>query len=194
LSTDGSYAERLARVTVPPELALVSSFVNTLDVESGADEIARPEGLATWLREQRLILRETAVGGEDVARASGLREAVRQHLVANNGGMLDPSAADALEGQARRSLLGVELRGGHARLVAGADGVDGALGSILAAVATAMLEGTWPRLKACAADTCRWAFVDRSNNQSRHWCTMRVCGNREKVRAYRARQASPPFR
>jgi predicted RNA-binding Zn ribbon-like protein len=32
------------------------------------------------------------------------------------------------------------------------------------------------------------AFHDTSKNQSRQWCSMRVCGNRQKTRAYRRRQ------
>ncbi len=52
-------------------------------------------------------------------------------------------------------------------------------------------EGTWSRLKACAAEDCQFAFYDHSKNRSGHWCTMAECGNRAKVRSYRARQAPP---
>jgi predicted RNA-binding Zn ribbon-like protein len=52
----------------------------------------------------------------------------------------------------------------------------------------AQADGTWPRLKACPADACGWAFYDRSRNHSRTWCDMSVCGNRAKARSYRARQ------
>ncbi len=40
----------------------------------------------------------------------------------------------------------------------------------------------------CSSDTCQWAFYDRSKNRSGRWCSMQVCGNRTKTRAYRARQ------
>ncbi len=50
-----------------------------------------------------------------------------------------------------------------------------------------MAEGNWPRLKVCREDTCAWAFYDRSKNRSGAWCSMAVCGNRTKARAYRAR-------
>jgi predicted RNA-binding Zn ribbon-like protein len=42
------------------------------------------------------------------------------------------------------------------------------------------------RLRACASDTCGWLFIDESKNQSRKWCSMRDCGNRAKVRRFRA--------
>ena len=48
----------------------------------------------------------------------------------------------------------------------------------------------WPRLKACRADDCHWAFFDEARNRSRAWCDMKVCGNRQKVHRYRARHAA----
>ena len=59
---------------------------------------------------------------------------------------------------------------------------------IVAIVYEAMVDGTWERLKACPADDCHWAFYDHSKNRSGTWCTMDVCGNRAKVRAYRERR------
>jgi predicted RNA-binding Zn ribbon-like protein len=44
-------------------------------------------------------------------------------------------------------------------------------------------------LKACPWHTCHWAFYDHTKNSGGVWCTMEVCGNRAKVKAYRERQA-----
>jgi predicted RNA-binding Zn ribbon-like protein len=52
-----------------------------------------------------------------------------------------------------------------------------------------MADATWERMKACRADDCRWAYLDTARNRSRAWCSMRVCGNRAKVQAYRERHA-----
>jgi predicted RNA-binding Zn ribbon-like protein len=49
-----------------------------------------------------------------------------------------------------------------------------------------MLDGTWERLKACR--NCRWSFYDYSPNRSGTWCSMQLCGNRRKTRAYRKRK------
>lgn len=38
------------------------------------------------------------------------------------------------------------------------------------------------RVKECASSTCEWLFLDTSKNNSRRWCRMDVCGNREKGR------------
>jgi len=39
-------------------------------------------------------------------------------------------------------------------------------------------------IRACAAERCRWLFVDTSRNHKRRWCDMRVCGNRAKARKF----------
>ena len=43
-------------------------------------------------------------------------------------------------------------------------------------------------IRECGEPTCRWLFLDLSKNHSRRWCDMRICGNRTKVRRFRARQ------
>ena len=44
------------------------------------------------------------------------------------------------------------------------------------------------RIHECAADDCRWLFVDTSKNKSRRWCDMKSCGNRAKVRSFYERR------
>ena len=73
------------------------------------------------------------------------------------------------------------------RLEPAASGVDQGLGRLLEIVFRSMSAGDWERLKACGEHSCQWAFFDLSKNRSGHWCTMSVCGNRAKARAYRER-------
>jgi predicted RNA-binding Zn ribbon-like protein len=47
--------------------------------------------------------------------------------------------------------------------------------------------GPVDRLKICGAGDCGWVFLDTSRNNSRRWCVMEDCGNREKARRYYAR-------
>jgi hypothetical protein len=44
------------------------------------------------------------------------------------------------------------------------------------------------RVRACGNRRCGWLFVDRSANGRRRWCDPRACGNRMKVRRFRARR------
>ncbi|MCC6224021.1 MAG: CGNR zinc finger domain-containing protein [Thermoleophilia bacterium] len=176
--------------TAPGRLELVRAFVNTLDVESGEDVLAPPGAVAAWLAAHDLLAPGAAAGAAATRRALDVREALRALLVANNGGVRDAAAAVVLEAAAGRARLALRFRpDGSAGLEPAAGGVDGALGRLLAAVADAMAAGTWERLKACRAEGCRWAFYDRARNRSRAWCSMAVCGNRAKARAYRARAA-----
>lgn len=46
-----------------------------------------------------------------------------------------------------------------------------------------------PRVRQCArSDGCDWLFVDTSKNQSRRWCSMNLCGSRDKMRRYYQRK------
>jgi predicted RNA-binding Zn ribbon-like protein len=173
----------------PGELERVRDFVNTLDVESGADALSSPEALRAWLHGRGLAPGRSATRADLVA-ARRLREAIRALLLENNGLSVRKEAALTLNRAAARA--GVSLRfdsGGRVRLEPAARGVDAALGRLVAVAASAMVDGTWARLKACRADDCHWAFYDRARNHSRHWCSMAVCGNRTKARTYRQRHA-----
>ena len=174
----------------PGSLGLVQDFVNTRELDPERDEIDTPEALGEWL-EQRGLLDGGRVSRADHERSLELREALRRLLLANNGGA--PDAADlALLGRlAATSGLGPRfLAGARVALEPAASGVAGALGRLVAAVAEAMSEGTWSRLKVCADQGCLWAFYDRSRNRSGHWCSMEVCGNRAKARMFRRRRRS----
>jgi predicted RNA-binding Zn ribbon-like protein len=181
------------RQPAPGDLELIRSFVNTLDVEDGTDDVGTPEALAAWLAANDLLPSRGKASAAEHRRALALREAFREVLLGHHGGYdTDPGAVATLESTARRARL--EVRFGDdatARPEPASDGVDGALGRLLAIVAEAQRDGTWQRLKSCPADTCRWAFYDRSRNRSAVWCNMAVCGNRNKVRNYRERHTQP---
>jgi predicted RNA-binding Zn ribbon-like protein len=44
------------------------------------------------------------------------------------------------------------------------------------------------RVRECASDACPALFLDLSRNRSRRWCSMDLCGSREKARAYYRRR------
>jgi predicted RNA-binding Zn ribbon-like protein len=173
----------------PGELALVQRFVNTADLEDRTDALSDPSGLADWMREAGLAAAEADFDEADRVRVIEFREALRLLLLSHNGAELDTGTVRTLESAARDAHVQVTFApDGAARLEPALGGANGVLGRLLAIIARAEAEGTWPRLKACPSDTCMWAFYDRSRNRSRTWCTMSVCGNRAKARSYRARQ------
>lgn len=66
---------------------------------------------------------------------------------------------------------------------------DTYLGECLALVFTSGLTGELDRLKVCRNQDCRWVFYDRSPAQNSVWCSMDLCGARQKMRTYRSRHA-----
>jgi predicted RNA-binding Zn ribbon-like protein len=172
----------------PGQLELVRGFLNTHDVEDGVDDLATPAQLGAWLAEHGLLTDGGTPDRGDVRRAVRTREALRALTLANNGELPDPAAVGTLNEVAERTALVIRFEGdGDLTLAPRGSGPDAALGAILSIVFRSMAEGSWPRLKACRAHTCRWAFYDHSKNRSGTWCSMEVCGNRAKARAYRER-------
>ena len=179
------------REAAPGPLALVQAFVNTTASEGHLhwEAIGDPDSLRSWFTRRGLLAGGVPVEDADVGRAREIREALRALLAANNGREVPDAALATLNGAAERASLRVRFgENGPATPVPTSGGVDGALGGVLAAAYSAMGEGTWERLKACRNEGCAWAFYDRSKNRSGRWCSMGVCGNRTKTRAYRRRR------
>jgi predicted RNA-binding Zn ribbon-like protein len=177
------------REPAPGSLLLVQAFVNSVDTEHGPDLFEDALGLADWLDRRGL---GADVRPDDLATAREVREALRSLLHANNGAPPDPGAEAVLDRAARRARLASAF--GEAALVPRGDGVNAAIGHVLAAAFAAMLDGSWQRLKACPRELCGWAFYDRSSNASATWCSMRVCGGREKAGAYYRRRRAAAAR
>jgi predicted RNA-binding Zn ribbon-like protein len=164
------------REPAPGRLALVQAFVNSffdLDGEWGRDRFATPGHLAEWMAERGL--EPGRVRNADAARAVRSRDALRA-LIAGSQARI---ALDA--------VVGFDIEGGAIAPRAVGSGLPCLLGLVLAAAYEAQLDGTWARLKICPGPDCGWVFYDRSRNRSGHWCSMDVCGGREKARAYRRR-------
>jgi predicted RNA-binding Zn ribbon-like protein len=176
----------------PGELELVRSFINTRELDPDREEITGPEALGDWMSSRGIPVLEPPTA-TDVERAVSFREALRALALANSGRELD----DAALAELRAASAAAPLRAwvdpdGQMVIAPSCDGLDALIARILSAVSSAQETGEWPRLKACTSEECLWAFYDRSKNRSRHWCSMEVCGNRAKTRAYRAKRGGRP--
>jgi predicted RNA-binding Zn ribbon-like protein len=173
----------------PDEIELISSFVNTMEKNTTRPDtewLDSPDALRSWM-DTYGIPPGDAIASDDVTRAIEFREALRVLLLSNNGVELDDDAVRGLRDAADEGLIRVEIhKDGRALARPAAQGIPALFARLLAAVADSQCAGTWDRLKACAAEDCQWAFYDTSRNRSRTWCSMEVCGNRAKTRAYRA--------
>jgi predicted RNA-binding Zn ribbon-like protein len=168
-------------------LRLVQLFVNSVDREHGREWLPTPQVLAEWLGERGLAA-DAPVTAADLARAHRLRDSLRTLLRANNDGPVDAAAIADVNAAARRGGLELCLAAdGRVGIAVRGRGADAALARIVAVVFEAMLDGSWSRLKACRQ--CGWVFWDTSKNRSGSWCSMQLCGNRSKTRAYRRRRS-----
>ena len=182
-----------ARKDALEQLELVRSFVNTRHLDRHTEELGTTDSLREWLAERGLMDAAEPVSEGDLRRAHDVREGLRALLLANNGEPLDRAAVERLDRAASRAGLRPRFEpGSEPVLEPDASGVDGALARLLAYVTRAVVDGNWERLKACPLEGCLWAFYDRSKNRSRRWCSMDVCGNVAKARAYRQRHAAHP--
>jgi predicted RNA-binding Zn ribbon-like protein len=177
------------RPPAPAPLDAVEAFVNSRELQTGAETLTTPAELAGWLAGHGLAGDDLPVTSDELARAVALREALRALLAANNDGPTEPAAL----AEANRALLDAGpvvrfLPGGHVELGAGSPGVPGALGHLLGIAFAAMTDGTWSRLKACREPRCQRAFYDYARNRSGVWCAMATCGSRAKMRAYYQRR------
>ena len=153
----------------PEPLRQVQLFLNSIDVHNDV------EWLSDWLGPRGL--------GSEAERARELRESLRALVLVNNGLPAEPGSLDPVNHALARLPLRLDA---HGTLEVGS-GVD-ALDEVVAIALRAMLDGSWKRLKACR--TCHWSFYDYSPNRSATWCSMQICGNRAKTRAYRRRHSA----
>jgi predicted RNA-binding Zn ribbon-like protein len=202
LPVTNSYADYMAQAPAaslgdiegkpaPEPLDRIQALVNTADLESGTDRLARVVDAEPWLHAHGLLPSGGSVTPGELSTIRELREALRALLVFNAGGpaptdkALRPLSriADATTARVR---LGV---GGALAVAADSDSLHGRLLSLLLVVSEAQRDGTWARLKACGNEDCRWAFYDRSRNHGGTWCDMATCGNKLKNREFRARRS-----
>jgi predicted RNA-binding Zn ribbon-like protein len=176
--------------SLKPEIDLLVDFVNTRDVEEETDAIAAPAQLRAWIAEHAgEYLPE--LEAEDLSPVLDLREALRALMLTNNGISASERELEPLHAAAERSRyrLAFDPDGKLSLAPARAD-LSGFESRLLLALERLQCEGASPRLKACTAEGCHWAFSDATRNRSRTWCSMDVCGNREKTRRYRQRKGS----
>ena len=175
---------------MPPRAGVLCAFANTLDVDVDApcaDSITTAAELTAWLRARDLLGPDERANAADldIARTfrAGLRAAMHRHHDDDHA-----ETVTELDAAAARLPLRIVFDGTHPRLTPAATGAKAALAHLLVAVAESESDNTWTRLKVCIADDCQLAFYDTSKNRSRHWCSMGVCGNRQKTRTYRSRR------
>ncbi|MGN6517977.1 MAG: CGNR zinc finger domain-containing protein, partial [Dokdonella sp.] len=126
------------------------------------------------------------------AHARELRDLLQRVFAARaHGRAPTPADLDAFNREAAVALA-------HRQLEPGAhwhwrwdddDALERPLWQVLASAVELLQHGEPVRLKQCPApDGCGWLFHDASKNQTRRWCSMRMCGNGAKARRFQQRR------
>lgn len=184
---------RASMVAEPEDaIRLIVSFFNTVDIEAGTDVLRTTGGILRWLVSRGLAAPTDSVGVEDQAELVELRDALRGLLAAGSAMGVGQGYLETANRTAGRIPLIVSVdANGTMRLESRESSASArTISAILLAVLQAQGDGSWSRIKVCRNPGCQWVFYDRSKNQIRRWCDMRVCGNRAKARNFRERRRS----
>ncbi|EHR62414.1 CGNR zinc finger domain-containing protein [Saccharomonospora cyanea] len=170
------------RTEAPGELKKLEELCNSARLLYTEDALITAASASAWLR-------ATGVDAGELNRKEHelllkLRETVRDHL--------DGQERTSELNKLAKSLLAPprwSSRGEPVLPPKKTGPLDTYLGECLALVFTSGLTGELERLKVCRNQDCRWVFYDRSPAQNSVWCSMDVCGARQKMRTYRSRHA-----
>lgn len=156
-----------------------------------AREVLAPQEVE---RLKRAAARRPTDAKAALTEALRLREALYRALQAAAAGRRVPEGdLDILNAHAHEVFSRMRLAPGRARLTLAVDPVEAAslAAPILIPVVRAAVElltsDAIERVRTCADDSCAWLFFDATRNRTRRWCDMKACGNRSKVRRFRAR-------
>jgi predicted RNA-binding Zn ribbon-like protein len=188
-------------------------FVNTLGDRPRREEehLTDWRDLVNWAEQAGVVPKRAATSlrtaGQSRAeamtrafsRAIALRECLYRIFHAQADGKPPPRQDLAALNDALAGVMG------HARVAPrGADfvwswagdepSVDRLLWPVVRAAAELLVSPVRTRVRECASGTCSWLFIDRSPTQRRRWCSMKTCGNRDKVRRFYERQKSSESR
>ncbi|HLA76383.1 MAG TPA: ABATE domain-containing protein [Vicinamibacteria bacterium] len=126
-----------------------------------------------------------------LGRARGLREAIFAIFAAAVRAQAPPRDGVRTLNQAIRDAfrrLELQPRGGAYRWqwLSEPGNLEAPLWPVVRSAADLMTSPDLARVRVCNAPNCDWLFLDHSKNQTRRWCDMKTCGNRDKARRFRA--------
>lgn len=188
--------------------AVCLDFVNTLDNRPSGDpkELLETYGDLALFAEDTGILEpkqvdelvEHSAASPEPARralrqAMELREAIYAIFFAiAHKRAVPPTALARLNGYLRESALHSRLVGNKGRFEWRFDEMgpefDAVLWPIARSAADLLASDHLAFVRTCSSKTCQWLFVDTSKNHRRRWCSMKLCGNRTKVRRFYVRR------
>ncbi|MGW0195699.1 CGNR zinc finger domain-containing protein [Nonomuraea sp. NPDC003201] len=174
-----------------PVLDLTNTVFDRTHPAEDGELLKAPSDVLTWCASAGLF---EEVPSLTEASASGLVpevQAVREQAWAVFSAVAHGEAVPAEPFGALLERAGTGVRAEHVQQI------DAALdrftvdwtapGAIPAALSLLVVQAlfTLPRERIRACGRCGWLFLDSSRGGRRRWCSMNICGNREKARRHR---------
>lgn len=187
---------------------LAVDFTNTVNSTQG-----RAEALESWVELVRFLEAACVVSREraaqlralhesnpqatdrTVARALRLRDALRQAFAAISQNQklsrdwIEPINEVLRVTEGHDELL-LERSGWKLEFIAREESLDWLLAAIARSAAEIISEGAEAPLRKCSNPACDLFFYDTSRTRRRRWCSMALCGNRNKVASFVRRRHS----
>ncbi len=138
----------------------------------------------TWIEQRRFERHRAEASFADAREVQG---ALRALEAANNSIDVSaevPGAMDRLNGAIEQHALIPTITADGVRVVASP---GDPVGHVLQLAIHSMTMNLWPRFKLCQDAACQASYFDSSKNFSKTWCSMELCGSRNKMRRHRAR-------
>jgi predicted RNA-binding Zn ribbon-like protein len=177
-------------------------FINTELVMNGTptDLLERFEDLVDWLVKTHTLSKKDAEARSGelrqdlkiqiLAQAKTFRTTLRrmvEHIVNEN--RVPESAVTAINQLLRacsgyRELARTRSNAFKEVFIASADSKDAFLASLAIFASDLLRTADLTLIKKCKNPACVLYFYDTTKNHARNWCSMQLCGNREKVAAY----------
>ena len=176
-----------------PALDLANTVFNRRVPEPENELLTSARDIGNWFKAAGLASSREATAvagiadGSLVERVHELREATAQvfgSITANDPPATEPLGALFTFASAGLANGSVGLTGTRPELaLAQWRNPD----AVTAALAVLSIEAffTLPRERLRSRPRCAWLFLDTSRGGKRRWCSMRVCGNREKISRHR---------
>jgi predicted RNA-binding Zn ribbon-like protein len=174
---------------------LALDFLNTRMRVNGkiVDALRRDQDVWHWLKQAGLPVPKAAAGAARIPllnQALTLRENIRSLIEKRKAGRRgDPSVLNRfLSGaQSHPRIVWNQPRSLKIEKVRRKDTVEALLGPVAEAAAELLAGADFHLVKRCEGEACLLWFRDHTKSHHRRWCSMALCGNRQKVAAYRRR-------
>ena len=168
-------------------LSLDFAYTGSMSDNPAWEHWHAPADLHSWLGERFERYDDEPVD-RDLIDAKALRDAIaRLALAAADDEPPSPDDIDTVNLFAATPDIAPALDGGNRQAGRSRIRTGQALSTIARDAVELFAHNTEHRIRECAAADCQLVFYDESRTNNRRWCSMQRCGNRAKVRAFRAK-------